>query len=147
MEYVGAGGAGFVVWNATNADDMLPAKFMKLGITCSQNALTTNWNVYGYVFIAPVVNGQIDWGHSQAIPFAGGAGPSTGFNLLNKKVPVTPTEYVIDLRLLNRYGLNQIGYLSIETIGFDMDLTCSVDYLDFSDEPFEKVAEGAVFFP
>jgi hypothetical protein len=57
--------------------------------------------------------------------------------------PTETKEYIIDLGGL---GL-QIGYIDINTIGFDMELTCSVDYIDFSDKPFEKVPPEAIYIP
>jgi hypothetical protein len=66
---------------------------------------------------------------------------------MNKGVPATSTEYIIDLRSLSALGIREIGYVAIATIGFDTELDCEVDYLDFSEEPFEKTAADAIMYP
>jgi hypothetical protein len=137
VEYAGVGGAGWVEWRAKSSDDFISGRYLKIRLNCSESAATENWNVYGFLSVGPSSL------RSQTIPFAGGAGTldSSPYKLVPR--PTSKQEYIIDLGGLG----NQIGYLDIVTIGFDMELTCSVDYLDFSDEPFEKVADGVVFIP
>lgn len=138
VEYAGVGGAGWVAWQAASSDDFIASRYMKIRLDCSQTAVTENWDVYGYISVGP------DLINSQTIPFAGGAGglDSSPYKLMPR--PTTPQEFVIDL---GRLGIGQIGYVDINTIGFDMELSCSVDYIDFSDLPFEKVAPGSISIP
>lgn len=135
VESVGISGAGWVEWKAAGTEGLISGRYMKIRLKCSESAATENWNVYGYLSVGPSSL------RSQTIPFAGGSGTldSSPYKLVPR--PTSQQEYIIDLGGLG----NQIGYLDIVTIGFDMELTCSVDYLDFSDKPFEKVADGAIF--
>lgn len=133
--YAGSGGAGGVIWQATTPADVILARYMKVRFNCSQSASMTNWEVYGYLSIGSSLYS------SQTIPFAGGAGPSSSpYDLIPR--PTTSLEYIVDVA---RFGA--VGYLGINTIGFEADLRCSVDYVDFSKDPFEKVADGAVYIP
>jgi hypothetical protein len=135
--FSGVGGAGFVQWQAAGAEDAVASRFMKIRLDCSQSALTEDFNVFGYLSVGP------DLFRSQTIPFAGGVGASSSpYNLFPRATE--QQEYVIDL---GRIGIAEVGYLDINTIGFDQDLTCAIDYIDFSDRPFTQVATGAIEIP
>jgi len=137
VEYAGVGGAGWLVWQAAGAEDYITGRYMRIRLNCSQSAATENWDVYGYLSVGPGLFS------SQTIPFAGGAGnyDSSPYKLMPR--PTETKEYIIDLGGL---GI-QVGYIEITTIGFDMELTCSADYIDFSDKPFEKVPPEAIYIP
>ena len=56
------------------------------------------------------------------------------------------TEYIIDLRGIPFKG-QKIAAVEIAVIGFTPNIITEVDYIDFSEKPFEKVAPDAVFIP
>lgn len=139
---VGAGGAGGVIWQAQKPEEALPLGYMRMRLKSNTNPY--NVDIYGWICFG---TGRMIGG----IPFCDvNISEIVGLAAVDSPIGMAaypaPTEYIFNTGALSHVG-PKIVYVEIWLIGFEQGVDVEIDYLDFSEKPFDDPLPNAIFIP